>query len=142
LKILVFYQYFGTPSGSWSTRMYEFTRRWVKSGHDVTVVTAPYEKSDIKSKGFISNTNIEGVNLIVINSGDSNRDSFMKRGFNALLFSLTACKMALTEPCDVVIASSGPITIGIPALVAKWFRGKKMVFEIRDLWPMGAIELG
>jgi len=66
----------------------------------------------------------------------------MKRGFNALLFSLTACKMALSEPCDVVIASSGPITIGIPALVAKWFRGKKMVFEIRDLWPMGAIELG
>jgi len=142
VKILIFYQYFGTPAGSWSTRMYELSRRWVKAGHKVTVVTAPYEKSDIKPDGFISRTRLEGIELIIINSGDSNRDTFLKRAFNALRFSIVSCKMALSEPCDVVLASSGPITVGIPALAAKWFRRKKMVFEIRDLWPQGAIELG
>lgn len=142
MKILFFYQYFGTPAGSWSTRVYELTRRWVAAGHKVTVVTAPYEKSDIRGKGFISHQNIEGIHLVVINSADSNRNGLLKRVWHALLFSLVAIKYALTLPCDVVIASSGPITIGLPALAAKWLRGKKMVFEVRDLWPQGAVELG
>src|SRR5690606_6807836 len=38
--------------------------------------------------------------------------------------------------------SSGPITVGLPGLVAKYIRGRKLVFETRDLWPEGAIELG
>ena len=121
--------------------MYELTRRWVKAGHSVTVVTAPYEKSDIKAEGFISRKEIEGVKLIIINSSDSNRDPVWKRGLKALRFAFVSCRIALTEPCDLVLASSGPITVGIPALMAKYFRGKKMIFEIRDLWPQGAIEL-
>jgi glycosyltransferase involved in cell wall biosynthesis len=43
---------------------------------------------------------------------------------------------------DVAIASSGPITIGLPGLVAKKIRKKPMIFEVRDLWPEGAIQLG
>ncbi len=121
--------------------MYELTRRWVKAGHQVTVVSAPYEKSDIRASGFISEQEVEGVRLIVINTADSNRLSFFRRAVNAMRFAMASCRIALKEPCDVIIASSGPITVGIPALVAKWFRGKKMVFEIRDLWPQGAVEL-
>src|SRR5699024_7074069 len=49
---------------------------------------------------------------------------------------------ALRLKADVVIASSGPITVGIPGLLAKYIRGRKLVFEVRDLWPQGAIELG
>ena len=73
MKILFFYQYFGTPKGSWSTRVYEFTRRWVKEGHEVTVVTAPYEKSDIRATRLIERQDIEGVKLIVLNLPDSNK---------------------------------------------------------------------
>jgi len=122
--------------------MYEMTKRWVDAGHQVTVVTSPYEKSDIKTDKFIDRQQVAGINLIVINSADSNRDGFAKRIFKALLFSLMSCYYALTVKCDVVLASSGPITVGLPALLAKWFRGKPMVFEVRDLWPEGAIELG
>lgn len=122
--------------------MYEMTRRWVDAGHQVTVVTSPYEKSDIKTDKFIDKQQVAGINLIVINSADSNRDGFAKRIFKALLFSLMSCYFALTVKCDVVLASSGPITVGLPALLTKWFRRKPMVFEVRDLWPEGAIELG
>src|SRR5690606_9397741 len=133
---------FGTPRGKWSTRMYEITRRWVKQGHQVTVVTSPYEKSDIRAKKFIERQNINGIDLIVINSADSNRDGIVKRMFKALVFSMMSCYYALIVKCDVVMASSGPITVGLPALLTKWFRRKPMVFEVRDLWPEGAIELG
>jgi glycosyltransferase involved in cell wall biosynthesis len=108
----------------------------------VTVVTAPYDKSDIKPDGFISRQEIAGVNLIVVNSGDSNRLSLPKRAFRALRFALVSMYYALTQPCDVVIASSGPITIGMPMIIARMIRGKKTVFEVRDLWPSGGIELG
>ena len=142
MKILIFYQYFGTPSGSWSTRFYEFARRWVQAGHEVTIVTAPYEKSDIKAKGFISRQTIEGINLVVINTPDSNRVSILKRAFNSVVFSITSSYFALTQKTDLVISSSGPITIGIPGLLAKFFRRKPFIFEIRDLWPGGGIEMG
>lgn len=142
MKILIFYQYFGTTKGGWSTRYYEFARRWVKSGHQVTVVTSPYYKSDIKAKGFISKQEIEGINLIVINSPDSNKDSFLKRALSAVRFSLVALYYSLTVPADCVISSSGPITTAIPGIFAKIFRKKKFVFEVRDLWPKGGIELG
>lgn len=122
--------------------MYELTKRWVEQGCKVTVVTSPYEKSDIRSEKFIEKQIIDGIELIIINSADSNRDGFVKRVVKALTFSLMSCYYALTVKCDVVLASSGPITVGLPALLAKWFRGKPMAFEVRDLWPSGAIELG
>ena len=142
MKILIFYQYFGTPQGSWSTRVYEFCRRWVAEGHEVTVVTCPYEKSDIQAKGFISHQEVDGIKLIVIDSGDSNRLSVLKRGGRAMLFALLSVWYALRLRYDVIIASSGPITVGFPLIAAHLFRKKPTVFEVRDLWPAGGIEMG
>jgi len=142
IRILVFYQYFGTPKGKWSTRIYELTRRWINKGHKVTVVTSPYEKSDIQANKRIERQNIEGIDLIVINYPDSNLYPKFKRILNFLMFSLYSMWFALKEPCDVVIASSGPVTVGVPALLAKWFRRKPFIFEVRDLWPQGAVSLG
>src|SRR5690606_13481661 len=105
-------------------------------------VTAPYDKSDIQAKSFISKMQVEGISLIVIDSGDSNRMSKLKRMFRAIQFSLVSIWYALTLKYDVCIASSGPITIGLPMVVAKKVRKKPTIFEVRDLWPAGAIELG
>ena len=67
MRILYFYQYFSTPKGSWGTRVYEFTKRWVELGHDVTVVTSVYSKSDLKAVKFIEDQEIDGIKLKVIN---------------------------------------------------------------------------
>jgi glycosyltransferase involved in cell wall biosynthesis len=142
LNILVIYQYFGTPLGSWSTRIYELTKRWVQAGHKVTVITSPYDKSDIKADGFVSRQNIEGINLIVIDSGDSNRLSKGIRAYRALRFSLVSIYYALKEPADVVLSSSGPITVAIPGLLRNKLRKTPFVFEVRDLWPLGGIVMG
>ena len=142
MRILYIYQYFGTPGGSWSTRAYELARRWVKEGHEVTVVTSPYDKSDIKATRYTERREWEGIRLIVIDSGDSNRLPVWRRAFNAVRFALTSAYYSVSEPSDVVIASSGPITVGIPGLLARWIGRRKLVFEVRDLWPQGGIELG
>lgn len=142
MKILYFYQYFATSKGSWGTRVHEFTREWVKKGHQVTVVTSVYSKSDISSSKFIDTQYFDGVKVIIINVRIDNRQPFFKRIFSFLAYSVLSCWYALTYPTQVVIASSGPITVGVPGLMSKLFRRKKLVFESRDLWPDGAIELG
>jgi len=142
MKIIYFYQYFGTPKGSWSTRVYELARRWVEAGHEVTVVTAPYDKSDIKANGFITKLKIEGINVIVIDSGDSNRLGTATRVYRALRFALTSIWYALRLDYEICISSSGPITIGLPMIFSKKLRNKKTIFEVRDLWPAGGIEMG
>ncbi|TDQ19612.1 glycosyltransferase involved in cell wall biosynthesis [Algoriphagus boseongensis] len=142
MKILYFYQYYSTPKGSWGTRVHEFAREWVKQGHQVQVVSSIYSKSDLKAEKFIEHQNFEGVDVTVINVRIDNKQPFLKRIFTFIAYAVCSIWYALTAKADLVIASSGPITVGIPGLVARYLRRKKLVFEARDLWPEGAIELG
>lgn len=142
MKIVYFYQYFSTPKGSWGTRVYEFAKEWVEQGHEVTVVTSIYSKSDLKAKRLIETQDYEGIRLKVINVRIDNKQPFLKRVSTFVLYSILSSWYAMTLPADVVIASSGPITVGLPGLLARLLRRKPLVFETRDLWPEGAIELG
>lgn len=142
MKILYFYQYFSTSEGSWGTRVYEFARNWVDQGHDVTVVTSIYSKSDLRSSSLVSDKVVDGIKIKIINVLIDNRQPVIKRILTFLQYALISSWFALRLKADVVIASSGPITVGIPGLVARWFRGRKLVFEARDLWPEGAVRMG
>jgi glycosyltransferase involved in cell wall biosynthesis len=142
VTIVYFYQYFSTPNGSWGTRVYEFAAEWVKQGHEVTVVTSIYSKSDLKATKLIEDQVFDGIRVKVINVTIDNKQPFLKRILSFLSYSVLSSYFAITLPADVVIASSGPITVGLPGLLARYLRGRKLVFEARDLWPEGAIELG
>jgi len=143
VRILYFYQYFSTSSGSWGTRVHEFTRDWVKNENvNVKVVTSLYYKSDLVKKGLLNREVIDGVEVDVLGITVNNKDGFIKRIWSFFAYSFFSSFYALFGRYDVAIASSGPITVGLPGLIAKHVRRKKMVFEVRDLWPQGAIELG
>lgn len=123
--------------------MHEFTKEWVKNPNiQVQVITSVYYKSDLKTKGLVSKQNFDGVDVSVLGMDVNNKDGFLKRIWSFIAYAFFSSVYALFGQYDVAIASSGPITAGIPGLLAKWIRGKKMVFEVRDLWPQGAIELG
>lgn len=142
MKIIYFYQYFSTPKGSWGTRVYEFCKNWVEAGHDVTVVSSIYSKSDLTATKFVEDQVFDGIKVKVLNIKIDNKQTKRKRIWTWIQFMLMCCWYALRLPADVVIASSGPITVGVPGLVAKKFRRRKFVFEVRDLWPQTAIEMG
>jgi len=142
MKILFFYQYFTTPKGSWGTRAYEFARRWVAAGDQVTVVTSVYDKSDLDPSGLVERLEVDGIDVRVVNVRLSNKHGKLVRLATFFWFALVSSWYALTHRTDVVLASSGPITVGLPALVARYVRRRQLVFEVRDLWPEGAIQLG
>jgi glycosyltransferase involved in cell wall biosynthesis len=142
VKILYFYQYFCTPKGSWSTRAYEFARRWVHEGDEVTIVTTVYDKSDLRTDRFLSRIFVDGIELRVVNIRISNRQSIAAQAATFVAFAAMSAWYALTLPADVVLASSGPLTMGLPGLLARYVRRKPFVFEVRDLWPDNAIQNG
>jgi len=142
MKILYVYQYFSTPKGSWGTRVYEYAREWIEKGHEVTVVTSIYSKSDLKAEKFIERREIEGIKLIILNIKIDNKQHPVKRIWTFIQYACLASWFAMREKYDVIIASSGPISVGIPGLLAKNFKKRKFVFEVRDLWPDTAITMG
>lgn len=142
MRIIYFYQYFSTSKGSWGTRAYELSKRWVRAGNEVTVVTSVYDKSDLNPSGLIHRETIDGINLVVLNLKLSNKHGKLRRGFTFLGFSLFAGIFSIFKPCDVVIASSGPLSVAFAGLLSKWMRKRKFVFEVRDLFSEGLEELG
>jgi len=142
MKILYFYQYFSTPKGSWGTRVYEFARNWVEQGHEVTVVTSIYSKSDLVANKFLETQYIDGIKVKIVNVIIDNKQKALKRIWTWLVYLFFSSWYALFLSADIVIASSGPITVGFPGLVARYFRKRKFVFEARDIWPQTVIEMG
>ena len=142
MKILYLYQYFSTEQGSWGTRAYEFSRRWVREGDQVTMVTSVYDKSDLNPKGLIDRLETDGIDVRVVNVKLSNKHGLLMRVLTFMAYTMVASAFALFARADVVLASSGPLTIGIPGLVARWIRRRPLVFEIRDLFTEGVRQLG
>ena len=56
---------------------------WIEKGAQVTVITSPYDKSDIHVSRLITKTEIEGIMLININSHDLNGFGIFKWAYKA-----------------------------------------------------------
>jgi len=147
MHILYIHQYFTTPSGITSTRSYEFARRWAAEGHRVTMLTSAAFLTDEDlanaSGRFFKRFTLEGIDVLAMAIPYRQQMGIFKRCLSFLAFLLLSSVMVLfMRGVDVVYATSTPLTIGIPALVAKWFRRKKYVFEVRDQWPESVLALG
>lgn len=143
MKILYLHQYFATPESNAGTRSYEMAKRLVAKGHEVTFVTSSALLS--AEYRFISGwneINIEGIKLHVLHLPYSNKDSFFKRIIKFTQFSIRATIKSLKLKCDVVLATSTPLTIAIPGLIYSKLKKTPLVFEVRDLWPELPIAVG
>jgi glycosyltransferase involved in cell wall biosynthesis len=139
VRLLYFHQHFATPQGASGTRSYEFARALIVRGHQVTMICGAHKLSGLDlpydaAKGW-HRGEVDGIDVISLPLAYSNRDSLFRRGWTFLRFALRSVRLALELDCDLVFATSTPITAVIPGLAAKWLRGKPFIFEVRDLWP-------
>ena len=143
MKILYLHQYFVSPEHSGGTRSYEFARRLVAHGHEVTLVTtSSYLSEDWAPQSGWNIREIEGVRVAVMRSSYSNKMSHLGRVREFLRFAVGATKYAWGCEADVIFATSTPLTISLPAVAASWRLKAPFVFEVRDLWPEVPIALG
>jgi len=113
-------------------------RRLVERGHQVTIVCGSYRASDTGLRGpFVRGQRrgtVDSLEVVEIDLPYSNDDSYLRRCRIFLQFALRSIRLALTENHDLVFATTTPLTAGIPGILAR-IRGKRFVFEVRDLWP-------
>jgi glycosyltransferase involved in cell wall biosynthesis len=137
MRILYLHQFFITRAGVGGTRSYEFARRFVDRGHAVRMVTAAPGSTDV-----------DGIEVVGARGGyadyvSATATSYPRRMLAFARFALTASAHALRGPRpDVVYATSPPLTIALPALLAAARHRAPLVFEVRDLWPEAPIQMG
>lgn len=138
MKILYIHQYFKTPEEPGGTRSYWIARELVKEGHKVVMVTS---SKTINKRKVIKI--IDGIKVIYIRVPYSQSMSIANRLVSFLRFMFKASFVSFKERnVDLCIATSTPLTIGVPSLLLNWFRKVPYVFEVRDLWPEVPIQLG
>jgi glycosyltransferase involved in cell wall biosynthesis len=143
MKIVYLHQYFFTRNmvGVAGNRSYEFARRLVAMGHEVDMVTSYTHAQENNSRSWFE-TEEEGIRVHWLPVPYSNKMDFRNRIYAFFRFAVGASRKAASIEADVIFATSGPLTIAIPGLYASWYRTIPLVFEVRDLWPEGAIQLG
>jgi lipopolysaccharide/colanic/teichoic acid biosynthesis glycosyltransferase/glycosyltransferase involved in cell wall biosynthesis len=139
MHVLYFHQHFTTPDGSSGTRSYEVSKQLLASGHRVTMVcgAAALSKSGL-SGPFLQGRRrgvVDGINVIELELPYSNYDSFPQRCWTFMRYAMRSVMLALQLDCDLIFATSTPLTAALPGIAARWLRRKPFVFEVRDLWP-------
>ena len=139
MRVLYFHQHFSTPAGSTGIRSYEMARKLIQRGHEVIMVCGSYRGAVTGLDGpFVHGKRrgmVDGIDVIEIDCAYANALGFVRRTRLFLKFALAGIGLALRERYDLVFATTTPLTAGIPGIVARWVRGKRFVFEVRDLWP-------
>ena len=139
MRVLYFHQHFSTRGGSIGTRSYSMARALVERGHRVTIVCGSYGGADTGLTGPVVRGArrgcVDGIEVVELRLAYSNHDGFIRRTSTFVRFAMRSAWIAITEPCDLIFATSTPLTAGIPGIVGKLIRRRRFVFEVRDLWP-------
>lgn len=137
-KIGYLHQYFCKPSMNGGIRSYEFAKRLAEDGYDVHVITTDRENS---FKGWREES-LDGFTIHWVSVQYDNSFGFIARILAFFKFSILAwLKLWRIKP-QLNFATSTPLTIAIPAILAKLFFGIPYIFEVRDLWPDAPIKMG
>ena len=146
MKVLYFHQHFTTPLGASGTRSYEMARRLVERGHQVTVVCGSFAAGHTGlAHPFVKGVRrgkVDEIDVVELELPYANSDGLVRRTLTFLKYALRSVSLALRSDCDLVFATSTPLTAGIPGIAASLARRKPFVFEVRDLWPELPREMG
>ncbi len=136
MKILYIHQYFTTPEKGGGTRSYEFAKYFIEQGHQVVMIASTNEP------GFYIE-DIKGIKVYWIPNYYDNSLGTLRRGISFFNFVIKSTVVSLKiRNVDICYATSTPLTIGITALVLKWFKKTPYIFEVRDLWPDFPVQMG
>jgi glycosyltransferase involved in cell wall biosynthesis len=145
-KIWIINQYATSPDLGAGGRYYYLAKELSANGYEVLLVTAssthisrvPNDINNVYTRRVVNK-----IELIYIKTFRYNHSSSKKRIINWLVFAWRVSrlfKFVNTKPDVVIISSPSLISfIGANSL-AKRFKSK-LIFDVRDLWPMALVEI-
>ena len=140
MKILFLTDNFPPEVNAPATRTLEHCKEWVKSGHDVTVITCfPNYPTGIVYPGYKNSLykveQMDGIKVIRVWSYMAANKGFIKRIADYVSFSVTSFFAGLFQKCDIIIATSPQFFTALSGRTLHLFKRKPWIMEVRDLWP-------
>lgn len=148
MNILIINHYAGSPVHGMEHRHYYLAKNFIGRGHRVDIVAASY--SHLRSKppdtrGSLSQEVIDNIRYWWLRTTRYEGNGTL-RTFNMLQFGamLLAKKRILSNECHphiVIVSSPHPFAVFGAASIARACKAK-LIFEVRDLWPLTLTEIG
>lgn len=138
--VWVINQFAGTPVSGWGERHFYLSRYWTEMGYKVNIITGSYNHMFTNTKKVEGLYNIEsydGISFCWVKTPKYNPRSIW-RFYSMLIFMFRVLQLPvkiLGRP-DTIIVSSMPIFPIYSGWILKRRYLAKLIFEIRDIWPL------
>jgi glycosyltransferase involved in cell wall biosynthesis len=149
MKILLLTQYYMPETGAPQNRLQSLATNLRRLGAQVEVLTAlpNYPKGEIfpEYRGrLIVNEDRDGIAVHRTWLWPSRSSRILPRMCCYLTFAVTSLLYGIFRlgSFDVIFCESPPLFLGPTAVVLKWMKQSRLVFNVADLWPESAVQLG
>jgi len=148
MHILFLTHYFPPEVNAPASRTYENAKRWVKAGHQVTVITCfPNHPKGIIYPGYRNRLyqwdEKDGIRVLRVKTYLSANQGFLKRIFNYVSFMFSATLLCfLVKGVNIVVSTSPQFFCGLAGYFVSRLKAAPWLLEIRDLWPESIIAVG
>jgi glycosyltransferase involved in cell wall biosynthesis len=148
MRIIYLCQHFPPETGAPQIRVYEVSKELIKRGHQVEVLTAfPHHPKGVipeEYRGmFYLFEEWDGIPVHRTWIYPSPKGSFWKRLASYFSFTFSSFySLFKSKPTDVIICNSPPLFLGITGYLGAKLKRAKFVFNVADIWPESAVELG
>ncbi|NZA25746.1 glycosyltransferase family 4 protein [Luteimonas sp. SJ-92] len=148
MRILFLSDNFPPEGNAPATRTYEHALRWVRAGHQVTVITcAPNFPEGRLFPGYRNAwravERLDGIRVVRVKSYITANEGFLRRTLDYLSFMASGTLAGLFERRpDVVVATSPQFFCALGGWALARMRRRPFVFELRDLWPASITAVG
>jgi colanic acid biosynthesis glycosyl transferase WcaI len=148
LRVLLLCAYFPPEIGTAAHLFHELAVELASRGHRVSVVTGfprynvPAEVA-AANRGLWRGDRMDGIDVLRVWWPRFRRSFMLGRGIEHLLAAASMAVAALaSRRHDVVLVYSPPLTLGLAAWLFAKARRVPFVFNVQDLFPQSAIDLG
>jgi glycosyltransferase involved in cell wall biosynthesis len=141
-NIWIINEYAGSPNHGMEFRHYYLAKEFLQNDFSVTIISSTYSHL-FKNSPKKGKEKIDDVNYLWLKTFNYGQSHNRKRVLKWFLFALKIfiLPFRLKKPDVIIVSPMAPFSI-LPAwLIAKIFRAK-LIFEVKDIWPLSLVKLG
>lgn len=146
MNILIVSQYAGSEKHGMVYRNYAIAKAWVEMGHQVTIIASSFSASrrvQPKTRGRVTNEDVGGVQYKWMWGPSLYKNTSINRLITMLVYFVQVYFLYKPKGVyDLVVASSPHPFLIYPARKISKKMNAKLIFDIRDLWPMTLVKIG
>jgi len=148
LRIQIVTQYFPPEVGAAQTRLYSVAQELRRRGHEISIVTAMpnYPSGRVQPeyrRRRLVREDLDGLRVVRTWIYAATGRNAIKRLASYWSFTLSAMVGCWASGrADVVMVESPPLFLGLTGYLYARMRRSRFIFNVSDLWPASAKELG